>query len=184
MNPFNNSYSVACDKIIREYFFKKGYRITSASNTEDKNFGIDYIGYIPLSSGKTNKIYIDMKNTKDLYFLNMSNTTFIIRHPFKAHSKTTHYFFVSNHDLILCHDLWDKIFKDKDGFLEILKKLDTKKVQDLQAKLKCNSFEELKKELINRLTPYLNDGYAIYANYDKFDKRYEKYSFKIYEKQV
>lgn len=183
MNTFNNKYQVENDISIRAWFKEKGYRITGVEKRRDMEDGIDYIGYIPLGNNKTHKIYIDMKNTDDLYFLNMFNGAMIPRHPFRPNSKATHYFFIRTMELVPIQEHLDKSIKDKDSFFEFLKSINMKSIDGVKQVLECVSDDLLCLKIKKILQPYLQGNYDIKYLYDRYDTRWHKTSFKIYERK-
>ena len=182
MDVFNNIYQQQSDKVNRDWFSSNNYRITNTEKKLDMEDGIDYIGYIPIDKNKTLKIYIDMKNTNDLYFLNMFRGTFFVRHPFKTKSKTTHYFFVRTLSLNPVQEHLEIVIGDKESFFAFLESIDGQSIEGMMNILNCSSEEQLCLKIKKILLPFLKDGYDIKYLYDKYDTRFKKTSFKIYER--
>lgn len=83
-----NIFGIAGEVFTESYCRQNKIKYKKAKKEEDLTLGIDcYIG--------ENKIPTDVKNTTDIFFLQiLEDGIFNARHPFKKHSKATHYFFV------------------------------------------------------------------------------------------
>ena len=161
----------------KEYCEQKNIPFKKATKTEDMRYGIDaYINNLPT----------DIKNTKDIYFLQMSDDgEFNTRHPFKEETKASHYFFVNvgkeHKGFIEFVGIKEKLlrdfFKDEKSlnfFLNFIKELDNQFYNKFG-----NNYTEASLTLKQMLLPYLKENITI--SYE--EPKDKTISFKLKKKE-
>ena len=161
----------------KEYCEANNIAFKKATKSEDLRLGIDaYINNLPT----------DIKNTKDIYFLQLSDDgEFNTRHPFKETTKASHYFFVNVSEdhkefiefIAIKEKLLKKFFKDEEAlenFFKFLKSLDDQTYHKFG-----NNFSEACLKIKNIILPYLKENVTL--SYE--EPKNSTTSFKLMEKK-
>jgi len=171
-----NEIGIKGEKFAESYCRLNKISFQSASKNEDLVYGIDaYINGCPT----------DIKNTKDIYFLRLTEEgNYSTRHPFRSKSQATHYFFVNvsntNNLFIEFVSIKEKLLRDfivneksLKSFLNFVKCLNNKSYHKfgLNSKESCLKIKE-------KLIPYLKDNVTISFE----EPTNNTISFKIMEK--
>ncbi len=165
------------EEFSKEYCEQKNILFKKATKTEDLKYGIDaYIKDLPT----------DIKNTKDIYFLQMSNDgEFNTRHPFKEETKATHYFFVNvnkeHKEFIEFISIKEKLLRDfikseecLNNFLNFVKELDNESYDKFGI-----NYAEACLTIKNKLLSYLKEN--VILSYE--EPKDKTISFKLMKKE-